>query len=316
MTSGRQSLPVPVVSVVLPTFNRLRFLRQTLESVFAQTFTEWELIVADDGSDETTRHYLQTLESEPRVTVLWLSHTGIPAVVRNAGLRAARGEYIAFLDSDDLWAPRKLERQLAALRANRRCRWSYTAFSQIDESGVLLPDETHRLWEPHAGAIFRLMALGKVSIRTPSVLARRDVIEKVGGFDETILSAEDYDLWLRLALDGELALVNEPLLQVRRHAENYSSSWENAFAGRDRALLKMQSRVAHQHRSLLKLERVKNALKRAATHASLGATSNTLRALRASLSYSWSYPRWWVGALKLLLKPLLKPSLPRRATSP
>jgi glycosyltransferase involved in cell wall biosynthesis len=91
----------PFVSVVLPTFNRLGFLRQAVDCVFAQTFTDWELIIADDGSDEITRRYLCSLECNTSVSVLLLAHSGCPAKVRNAALRAARGTYVAFLDSYD-----------------------------------------------------------------------------------------------------------------------------------------------------------------------------------------------------------------------
>src|SRR5689334_20872261 len=125
VTSGsnrmRRSSPTPLVSVVLPTFNRLRFLEPAIESVYAQTFTDWELIVADDGSDPDTRRYLQTVANHPRVRVLWLSHTGWPATVRNAALLQAVGEYVAFFDSDDLWMAQKLERQIEALRARPNC---------------------------------------------------------------------------------------------------------------------------------------------------------------------------------------------------
>ena len=117
MVAGGQRPPAATVSVVLPTFNRLRFLRPTIESVYAQTFTDWELIIADDGSDLETREYLQSLANHSRVTVVSLPHTGRPSMVRNAALLRAAGEYVAFLDSDDLWAPRKLERQIETLRA-------------------------------------------------------------------------------------------------------------------------------------------------------------------------------------------------------
>ena len=104
------------VSVVLPTFNRLKFLRPAVESVYAQTFTDWELIFADDGSDLETRQYLQSLENRPRVTVVWLPHTGRPAIVRNAAVSRAVGEYVAFLDSDDLWASRP-----SSIGRSKRC---------------------------------------------------------------------------------------------------------------------------------------------------------------------------------------------------
>ena len=108
----------------------------------AQTFTDWELIIADDGSDLETRQYLQSLAKQPRVRVLWLAHTGRPSVVRNAALLGAVGEYVAFLDSDDLWAARKLERQLETLRLRPTCRWSYTAFLRVDAGGIPLPEES------------------------------------------------------------------------------------------------------------------------------------------------------------------------------
>src|SRR5215831_394736 len=87
-----------LVSVVLPTFNRLQFLRAAVESVCAQTFTGWELLIADDGSGGETRGYLQSLAGDPRITVLYLAHSGRPSAARNAALRRARGEYVAFLD--------------------------------------------------------------------------------------------------------------------------------------------------------------------------------------------------------------------------
>jgi glycosyltransferase involved in cell wall biosynthesis len=297
-----------IVSVVVPTFNRLRFLRPAIESVHAQTFTDWELIIADDGSDLETRQYLQSLADHPRVMVVWLPHTGRPSMVRNAALQRAVGEYVAFLDSDDLWAARKLERQIDTLRARVNCRWSYTAFLRVDAGGNPLPEETVRPWVPYEGDIFEQLVTGRASIRTPSVLATRQLIAQAGGFDEAMLSGEDYDLWMRLALYSEVAVVNEPLLHVRLHDENHTRDWQSAYLGRDRSLSRRQQLVDSGRRSLLREERVRNALKLAATHAELGAQGRMLRALWKSLPYSWTYPRWWLSALKTVLRP----HLPRR----
>src|SRR5471030_100631 len=143
-----RSSGTPVVSIILPTFNRLRFLRPAVDSVLAQTFADWQLIIADDGSDEATRRYLRALDRHGRVSLIWLAHSGIPAIVRNAALRQARGDYVAFMDSDDLWSPEKLQRQLESLQQRPGCRWSYTAFSQIDEFGVPLAEEATRRWVP------------------------------------------------------------------------------------------------------------------------------------------------------------------------
>lgn len=299
--------PQPTVSIVLPTFNRVRFLRPTVESAFAQTFTDWELIIADDGSEADTREYLRGLSSEPRVKLLWLSHTGIPAIVRNAALSEARGEYVAFLDSDDLWAPQKLQRQVEAL-GKVGCSWIYTAFSQIDESGQPLSEEVHRRWVPYQGPVFERVVTGEVSIRTPSVLAVRELVMRLGGFDETIPSAEDYDLWMRIALESDLALIDEPLVYVRRHNENHSRTWHTAYLGREHSLEKLQSRVNPARCALLRRERMRNGLGLAATYGVLGERREVRRTLGSAFGYSWSYPQWWLKALRILIRGYL----PRR----
>ncbi len=298
----------PAVSVVLPTFNRLEFLRPAVDSVYRQTFTDWELIIADDGSDLETRRYLQSLATDPRVMLVWLRHTGTPAIVRNAALLRAGGEYIAFLDSDDLWAPTKLERQIETLGARPDCRWSYTAFSQVDAHGNPLPDEGRRRWVPYEGDIFDHVATTRASIRTPSVLASRQLIAQTGGFDETLASAEDYDLWLRLSILSDVAIVDEPLVYVRYHDENHHRNWQRAYVGRDRSLSLRQQLVGPARRSLLRKERMRNALKLAAMHAALGAQGRMLRVLKDSFPFCWPYPDWWLGALKTMLRP----HLPRR----
>jgi glycosyltransferase involved in cell wall biosynthesis len=291
-----------LVSIILPSFDRLRFLRPAVASVLAQSFTDWELLIADDGSGEDTRRYLRTLENDARIKLIWLTHSGAPAIVRNAALRKACGEYVAFMDSDDLWAPTKLERQLKQLRERPGCRWSYTAFSQIDERGSPLPER-----RVDAGCRTRVsFSSAWPSARSPSgpraCLRPAGSSCRSGGFDETLRSAEDLDLWLRLALDSEVAIVDEPLLQVRRHDENHSRDWQSAFFGRDRALQKLQPRVDARRRGLLRRERVRNALKLALTHAALDQPADAVRALGHSARYCWWYPQWWLGGMKTLLR--------------
>jgi glycosyltransferase involved in cell wall biosynthesis len=293
----------PLVSVILPTFGRLEYLRATVASVYGQTLRDWELIVADDGSDAETQAYLRTLEADSRVRLVWLTHTGVPAIVRNGALREARGEYVAFLDSDDLWAPEKLSRQIAILRSRPQCAWCYTGLSHIDGSGQVLPEPVFGPWLPCDGAVFERLVAGPIVIRTPTVLAARELVARAGGFDETIRSGEDYDLWLRLALVSEVALIDEPLVQVRRHEANYSQNWEIAFTGRDRSLGKLQKTVDVNRRMLLRTERTRNALTLAAMHASLGNLAKMLRALCRALPYSWSSSQWWLALVKTPLRP-------------
>src|SRR3954468_14887110 len=125
----------PAVSIIVPTYNRRELLRDALDSVRRQTFTDWEAIVADDGSTDESAADVDAL-GDSRLPVLRLPHSCSAARVRNAGLGAARGEWIAFLDSDDIWLPNKLEHQLAELRSHDPPRrWSSTAVDFIDEHG-------------------------------------------------------------------------------------------------------------------------------------------------------------------------------------
>jgi glycosyltransferase involved in cell wall biosynthesis len=301
----------PVVSVVLPTFNRLEYLRIAVESVYAQTFSEWELIIADDGSDEETRAYLRALENPPHVRIIWLSHCGIPGAVRNAALREARGEYIAFLDSDDQWMPMKLERQIAALRAHVECRWSYTGYMRIDAAGEPQSSAGYDERIRYRGAIFEHLLMNAVDIWTPAVVAERRLLAQVGGFDDDLLLFEDYDLWLRLALQSEIHLIDEPLICVRSHDQHY-------IAG-DRA----GSMLACRHRSLQNVRRfVRNRLLRSLLGrvyarsvldlASLSARTDRLAAARLVLSgfaCSWRYRQWWAVLPWVLLKLLVPRAL-------
>ena len=299
--------PPPTVSIILPTFNRLRFLRPAVESVFAQTFTDWELVIADDGSDEPTRAYLAAIHRPPRVRVLLCAHTGSPARVRNVALREATGTYVAFLDSDDLWLPCKLELQLQALRSRPRCRWSYTGFAQVDGENAVLPEEERRLWVPNEGAVLETLIAGKVSLRSPSlVMAERELVGQVGGFDEKLNSAEDMDLWARLAQRSELALVDEPLARIRVHEDNYSSQDLPAgLAGWSYVLKKLEHTSEPRLRPLIRRERVRMAVGLAWTYAVARSRSNVLRTICRTFPFSWRYARWWWGSAKALVRPFI-----------
>jgi glycosyltransferase involved in cell wall biosynthesis len=285
---------VPSVSIILPTFNRLKYLRPAVESVFAQTFSDWELIIADDGSGRETAEYLAMLANLPRVRLLRLTHTGNPSAVRNVALRAARGEYIAFLDSDDAWLPTKLEVQLAAQRANTLRRWSYTALIRIGENGDIMPDESARRWVPHEGAILEQLLTLEAAVATPTVLADRRLIDEAGGFDEEQLYFEEYDLWLRLIALSEVNVVNEPLALVRSHNEHYSADRARVYEARFRLLNKMRTQTTTARlRSILRTERAKTAASLAMAYAASGRRTIALRTLWSSTKYAWHTRRWW-----------------------
>ena len=294
---------MPLVSVVIPVFNRLQYLRPAVESVISQTCSDWELLIADDGSTAETQTYLRSLSHLSKVRIIWMPrHTGIPAAVRNAALREAQGQYVAFLDSDDLWEDRKLEAQLAALRDRGRCQWSYTAFTNVDERGEVLPTEARRRWVPCEGPIFERMLRGEVSIRTPCVLATRSLLMEAGAFDESINSAEDYDLWYRLALRSEIAVVDESLARIRSHRENHSADWTRAYAGQDHTFTKLQYLVDPPRRDLLRRERARNVLRLASGHAVMRNPAGVFRALLNGAAFSWRYVEWWLRVPRIILR--------------
>jgi len=283
----------PLVSIVLATFNRLHYLRPSLDSVFAQTFQDWELIIADDGSDLETTSYLATFADLPRVKVLRLTHTGKPAVVRNAALRQALGEYVAFMDSDDLWLPKKLEIQLASLRRRSGCRWGQTTFVLVDPCGASIKEM------PAAdGWILEKLLKTETAIALPSVVAERTLIEEVGGFDEELVTGEDYDLWLRLAARSEVDAVDQPLTLVRRHQEHYANE-ATAIRNVIRVLDKvLSSDNIGELDPIVRKQRATFAVLLARSYVSTGHRVSALGTVLSTAPRSWRYQEWWSGALR------------------
>ena len=284
----------PAVSILMPTFNRLEFVPPAIESVFAQSFTDWELIIADDGSDADTRAYLESLK-HPRVTVLCMAHTGRPPVMLNAALRIARGEFVAFLDSDDVWLPRKLELQVASLRRQPARRWSCTAFALIDAAGRPLA-AVHAGWPAVSGQVRDRLFTDAV-IAMPSVIAARSLFEQVGPFDEELIMNYDGDLWLRFAALSELDGIDEPAnagAAARPARRQRYHSWRDLRRVIEKA---QRAAVDAQFAALLCEQRAVMSAGLARSHALFGRRIEVVRTLAESAPYSWCYPQWWrVGA--------------------
>ena len=297
--------PPPLVSIVMPTYDRLHFLRSAVESIRAQTLQSWELIVADDGSAAPVREYLASLEQDARVRVLRLPHSANPGKVRNAAISVARAPLVAFMDSDDLWAPAKLERQLATLRDRPECGWGYTAFVVVDADDSPLPSERGRPWTPYDGHIFGEVIRGLASIRTPAVAVRTSLLRDVGAFDEAIDCAEDYDLWARLALRSPVCVVDEPLVRVRRHRGIDADKVAHAHVARDYSLRKLALELTGAQRALVDEERSRNALVQAAVLGAHGDRARALATVARSLPVGWRYARWWYGAAKAITRAAL-----------
>ncbi len=288
---------MPSVSIIIPTFNRTKFLTLAVQSVFNQTYPDWELIIADDGSDDETQGFLRGIES-PTSRIVWLPHSGNPSLVRNAAATAASGRYLAFLDSDDEWAPQKLERQLAALRDRPQCRWSYTACRHIDESGRLIPKKRPAPPAPD-GWIFQQLLTLQIGIAMPTVVTERSLFAEAGGFDEHQLFGEFHDLCLRLALRGEVVVVREPLCSVRVHQEHYSSDCTANCAGWLRLYQKMAATTEDPElRAHCVRMQADESLNLARAHADKGEYRAAWATIGQALSFSWRFPRWWWAALR------------------
>ncbi len=210
---------VPEVSVIIPTYNRLPFLREAVASVLNQTHRDFELILVDDGSTDGTAEYAQGLPAP--VVYLYQENAG-PSAARNRGIRAARGAFLTFLDSDDLWQPRKLATQVAFMHAHPEAVVCYTDEIWIRRGVRVNPRNKHR---KYGGWIFeRCLPLCIVS--PSSVLMRRRFFDVVGLFDETLPACEDYDLWLRGALHFPFHFIAEKLIVKRGgHADQLSRQW-------------------------------------------------------------------------------------------
>jgi glycosyltransferase involved in cell wall biosynthesis len=295
---------MPAVSIIVPAFNRAKFLALAVESVVNQSYRDWELIIADDGSDDETRRYLRGIASQT-VRIVWLPHSGIPSLVRNAAAAAATGRYLAFLDSDDEWAPQKLEKQMAALRDHPRCRWSYTACRHIDANGGLIPKKRSVPPAP-GGWIFKELLTLQIGIAMPTLVTERDLFMQIGGFDEQQLFGEFHDLCLRLALKAEVVVVREPLSSVRVHEEHYSSDRAAHHAGWLRLYRKMafvtQDPQLRAHCVRMQAE---ESLSLARAHADKGAYRAAAATLCLALSHCWRYPHWWWAACRGIIRRFL-----------
>jgi glycosyltransferase involved in cell wall biosynthesis len=245
----RSNPGAPIVSVVLPTFNRLPLLRKAVASVVGQTFDDWELVVADDGSTDDTRDYLEAID-DPRVRPLWLEHRGDLTSARSAGLKRARGEWVAFLDSDDLWLPAKLELQLRRLAAQPACRWGYTRYALIDTDGAPLPAQTGHLHPPVSGHILEPLLRFETGLSIVTMLVQRSLIDEIGGFDESIPIHSDYDFVLRLAARSEVCALPETLALVREHPDRTTARLPIASLHADQARVFRKAAAAAATRNL------------------------------------------------------------------
>ncbi|MDA3849870.1 MAG: glycosyltransferase family A protein [Spirochaetaceae bacterium] len=200
-----------MISLIIPSYNRLDLLKEAMDSVARQTWTDWELILVDDGSTDATASWADHWFKSHPGRFLQLEHRGFPGRARNRGVEASAGEWIAFLDSDDLWKPEKLYRQMEAVQTQPHLRiWHCREIWQREGRIISQKAQKHQ----RQGSIFN-DALKKCIIGPSTVMIHREFWQQHQGFREDLQVAEDYELWQRMTCSQMVGYLDEPLTVKR-----------------------------------------------------------------------------------------------------
>ncbi|GAA6621809.1 glycosyltransferase family 2 protein [Scytonema sp. NUACC26] len=208
---------MPKVTVVIPAYNAMAFLPETLDSVLNQTFTDFEVLIVNDGSTDKIVEWASQV-TDPRVKLITQENQRV-SVARNTGINNSQGEYIAFLDADDLWEPTKLEKQVRCLDENPEVGMVYTWTLLVDKDNnsigrVYASDVEGKAWA-------EILEKDMISSGS-STMVRRSCFDTVGLFDRTLAYAPDLDMWVRIAFHYPIAVVKEPLLRYRQLPNSFS----------------------------------------------------------------------------------------------
>ncbi|WP_026734372.1 glycosyltransferase family 2 protein [Fischerella sp. PCC 9605] len=212
---------MPKVSVVIPAYNAMAFLPETLESVLQQTFTDFEVLIVNDGSSDNIIEWASAI-TDPRVKLISQANQRVSSA-RNTGITNAQGEYIAFLDADDLWEPTKLEKQVRCLDEKPEVGLVYTWTLLVDKEN----NPTGRIFASHIeGNVWNKLLEDDPISSGSSPMVRRSCFDTVGLFDRNLAYAPDLDMWVRIAFRYPIAVVKEPLLRYRQLPNSFSRNRE------------------------------------------------------------------------------------------
>lgn len=294
----------PTVTVILPTFNRAAMLPTAIESILSQTYRDFELIVVDDGSTDDTRAAVAAIE-DPRLRYSAQQHTGVAAAM-NRGLALAGGAFIARLDSDDESFPEFLATQLAALEAHPSAGLAYARGEVVDGEGR----PTGETWGArlrYPGETLRSMVWGD-AVCNITVLARRECFEQAGGYDESLATSEDWDMWLRIARHWDFVFVDRVLARIHRHSGNLTSAtapdWKAQLERREKVLDKafaskdLPPEILGMRGIAYSNVHTANALHLLDERQYRGALHAAVRAVRVSSNRLWTLARLLWFALK------------------
>lgn len=224
----------PLVSVIIPAYNRAALIGESLESVYAQTYEPLEVIVVDDGSTDDLESALSPYLRQGLRLIRHETNKGAPTA-RNAGIAEAKGEFIAFLDSDDLWEPDKTKQQVRKIvESGPDTALVYSGIRKIDQDGKLLGFKN----PVKKGSIYLDLLANNWIGSTSTALVRASALSRVGGFDATLRSRQDLDLWLRISREFTIDFVADPLVLYRVHTNRISSNVDSRIQGYESLLSK------------------------------------------------------------------------------
>jgi glycosyltransferase involved in cell wall biosynthesis len=236
---------MPKVSIVIPVYNGEAYLHDTLESVFAQTFRDYEVLCVNDGSSDGSAAMLERYGE--RVRVMHQENAGQSAA-RNTGVALAKGQYIAFLDQDYRWYPSKLEQQVATLEAAPDVVLVHCNYDRVDHEGHLLRSGAALVERASALASPLGLLIEEALIFPSAMLVRRDTFQRIGGFDPELRGFEDFDLIARLKPEGRFVLLNEPGMAYRISGRGFTrAGGVTIMRSRERFLIRMRDRYAGDH---------------------------------------------------------------------
>lgn len=212
-----------LVSIILPTFNGASrgFLEESIGSVLNQTYKNYELIIVDDGSNDDTRIFCEKYLKRPGIKYIYQENKGL-AGARNTGIKMSKGEYICFIDDDDIWLKNKLKKQISFIKKHKDIKIGmvFTSIEFIEEDG------RHRRNQSHIanGDIYKKLFYENIIDAPSSVMIKKEVFNEVGLFKEEMKSCEDYEIWFRIAKKYHIYSLNEVLVKYRLHKKNMSKN--------------------------------------------------------------------------------------------
>ena len=224
-----KNLSAPLISVIIPSFNVENYIEETINSVLKQSYNNFEIIVVDDSSTDKTLEVVEKIsKSNNKIKYFKIKHSGRPSIPRNFGIKKASGEYVAFLDADDIWTRDKLKDQIRFLQKYPNLIFVYSMSVTFGVVSIFSPYyEVLPLLNKAATTKEELILKGN-SITCSSVMLKKEYLQKIGGYDEdpNLKAVEDYDLWLRLSELGAFGFIPKIHVYYRVHIAQSSSDWE------------------------------------------------------------------------------------------